>query len=1005
MKRLSLQLTFLVFFIILPNSNADIEFIYAIKEKVYDQQGNTPPTEPTKWSYGAGASGDSGLTAVSVTLPGAGSATEIIGDEGSFDLDSENVATQAEVDAVFPNGSVSFSVTDGGSTQNLGPFSISGDSYPNAPHITNALELQASDLSQDFILTWNAFTGADDDDQVLLQIWDDNANEELIFEFLDNATTSYTLPGGTFSADNYYDVDITFINKTDGLPSPETIIGYLSSTSYLLSTHTSDTELSFYKWQRSHQTSTTLIEIDGYQMLATVSGGAKTVSYAEINSPTGNYFLNSIGGNTQLLFTEFDSKAELDAAYPTGEYLFWVSEDDVFTNYGEYILPEKAYPDSPQFQNFTELLNFDATQEQSITWAEAPDTVSLIQLRILDEADNNVWTQGFDSSVTSAALPANTLSQNENYTLILHFWEPAITNENPPTALGYLSSTFMDFQTSAGGGGDPGIDFAFTIKERSFQQSDNAAPVDPVDWSFGAGVQGGNDITGGSLNYPGGNFVFTGIPGEYETEGQQFDSQTELDAAFPNGAYTLNITVDGTGQELGPFNITGDVYPAAPHLTNLEAFKASDHTQNFTLTWNAFTNADPGDRIVIIGTNRSSDGDFIFEFLESTASSYEIPGGSLTPNNRYEFSILFVNDVGGLQTPDTIIGYISGTSFDISTYTSDTELLFYKSQIHSQVSAETVELEGYRPLALVVGNTETVTYAEINSPAKSTPLNSFADNSYIFSSPVESKESLDASYPHGNYLFYIEENQSFIAYDGYELPSDTYPAAPLVQNYADFQGFDSTEERLIQWNPPSTGVTLVTLQVRDQSNQIVWSADLDSSATSTTIPPDTLESFATYNLVLRFWARLTGSDFPNASLGYLSLTQMPIQTIASGTDFSNWQAQFFTEQQILDPTISGPDADADGDTLSNRFEFLAKLNPVDGTSSLNFDFSTEPNETLIIGPLYTGVDWKLEFSSSLQDWVSVSPEAYQISGTDIRIDLESFLPSTFFQIVISDLEP
>ena len=78
---------------------------------------------------------------------------------------------------------------------------------------------------------------------------------------------------------------------------------------------------------------------------------------------------------------------------------------------------------------------------------------------------------------------------------------------------------------------------------------------------------------------------------------------------------------------------------------------------------------------------------------------------------------------------------------------------------------------------------------------------------------------------------------------------------------------------------------------------------------------------------------------------------------------------------------------------------------MDGTSNLKFDFSTEPNEMLFIGPLYNGVNWKLEYSSSLQEWTTVPPEAYQFSGTEIRIHLESFLPNTFFQIVLNNLEP
>ncbi len=1005
MTRFKLYSSLLAISCFLHSADATIEFIYAIKEKVHQQQGNVQPTEPTEWSYGAGASGDSGLTAVSVTLPGAGSATVIVGEEGSFDLDPENVATQVEMDAAFPNGSVSLSVTDGGSDQDLGPFTITGDGYPNTPHITNALELQASDYSQDFVLTWNSFTGSDADDQVLIQIWDDDANEELIFEFLDRTATSYTIPGGTFTGNNYYDVDIIFINETDGLSSPDTIIGYLSTTSYLLSTHTSDTELLLYKWQRSQQTASNQIQINAYRLLSTVTGGSKTISYAEINGPSNTYPLNSIGNNTYLLLTPWGDKAELDNAYPAGDYLFWVSEDDVFTNYGEYQLPGDAYPTSPQFQNFTEILNFDATEEQSISWAAAPGTVSLVQVRVLNEVNDVVWTQGFDSSVTSTALPANTLAQEENYRLILRFWQPAVTNEKPPTALGYLSSTYMDIQTSSGGGGDPGIEFAYTIKEKSFEQIDNSAPINPVEWSFGAGVEGGNNVTGGSLDYPGGNLVFTGSPGEYETDGIEYASQAELDAAFPNGAYTLNITVDGSGQVLGPSNITGDTYPTAPHITNLEEFRASDHTQNFTLTWNAFSGADAEDRILIIGRDKSSDDDFVFEFLDSSVTSYEIPADSLTPDNRYEFDLLFIKDTGGIETPDTIIGYISGTTFEISTITSDTELVFYKSQSNAQITADTIELEGYQPLALVIGNSETVTYAEINSEAISAPLNQFANNSYILASPPGAKETLDASYPPGHYQFYIEESQSFIAYDGYELPGDAYPAAPLIQNFVDLQIFDSTQEQAIQWNAAPADVTLISLQARNQSNQAVWSAELDPTATSAAIPPDTLDSIAEYKLILRFWARKTGSEFPDASLGYRTVTHMSIATYPDALDYNAWLSQFFSEDQLQNPDVTEASADPDGDKLSNDFEFLAKLNPSDPNSKLYFNFTDDTAETLIISPVSPGVNWTVRSSTDLSIWTPIKPELYQLISNEIQIDLQAFLPATFFQMTLTPAEP
>jgi hypothetical protein len=624
-------------------ANAEIGFIYGIKEKVFIQQGNVQAVEPYHWRFGAGAGGDELLTAVSVTLPGDDTATPIPNDDG-FNFDPDPLATKAELDAAYPNGSIAFSITHDSTPEDLGPFSITGDTYPIVPHITNALELQASDYSQDFLLTWNTFTGAQEGDQIRLSIWDNTIDDEVVGTFLDKEATSFSIPGGSLSADKTYDIELLFINETDGLVSPETIIGYITTTNHLLSTHTSDTELLFFKWRTHQQVATEQVQVEDYQMFARVIGNSKTVSNAELGNDTDNYPLNPSGNNTHARFTRFGSKAELDAAYPAGEYNFWLTEDGFSTGYGTFIFPGDAYPTAPQFQNFTELLNFDATEDQTISWAANPGGVFLVQLQIRDQENNVVWTQNLESGTTSTNLPANTLSQDQTYSLIVRFYSASISNDKPPTTLGYISSTFMSSQTSAGGGGEPGIDLAYTVKEKNHEQRDNTGPGAPLDWSFGAGVQGGNDVFGGSLDYPGGNLVFTGDPGDYSTDDFEYSSQAELDAAFQSGSYTLNINLDGSDQELGPFSITGDAYPNAPHITTMEELQAADHTQDFTLTWNAFSGAVTEDRILIVVYNNTEDKDVFFKFLEETDTSYLIPGGTLTPDNEYEISIIFIKD-------------------------------------------------------------------------------------------------------------------------------------------------------------------------------------------------------------------------------------------------------------------------------------------------------------------------------------------------------------------------
>jgi hypothetical protein len=171
------------------------------------------------------------------------------------------------------------------------------------------------------------------------------------------------------------------------------------------------------------------------------------------------------------------------------------------------------------------------------------------------------------------------------------------------------------------------------------------------------------------------------------------------------------------------------------------------------------------------------------------------------------------------------------------------------------------------------------------------------------------------------------------------------------------------------------------------------------------LPPDTLNQLTDYTLAVRFWARQAGSEFPDASLGYQTITQMSFQTYPDQLDFATWLQLFFSAPEILDLKIAGPDADPDGDKLSNRFEFLAKLSPIDGSSAIDYDFSTDPSENLTVSPLFEGVNWDLQSSPDLQNWTTVPAETYEVDGSEIRVDLESFLPNPFFQVVLTEATP
>jgi len=168
MKKSLILCTLLAVFGLQNFAHAEFEFIYIIKEREYRQVGNVAPTIPVGWVFGAGVDGDSQVTGATLTHPGSVTPVNLPGEDGSYEIDIQDIANQSLLDADYPNGNYSMSITDNGSTQSYGPFSITGDSYPVIPHLLNPMALHSHDLSQDFTLLWAPFTGADASDTALV---------------------------------------------------------------------------------------------------------------------------------------------------------------------------------------------------------------------------------------------------------------------------------------------------------------------------------------------------------------------------------------------------------------------------------------------------------------------------------------------------------------------------------------------------------------------------------------------------------------------------------------------------------------------------------------------------------------------------------------------------------------------------------------------------------------------------------------------------------------------
>lgn len=125
-----------------------------------------------------------------------------------------------------------------------------------------------------------------------------------------------------------------------------------------------------------------------------------------------------------------------------------------------------------------------------------------------------------------------------------------------------------------------------------------------------------------------------------------FDSQAELDAAFPAGNYTLRFTQTGQAERVIPMNVPA-TRPPVPKIINFEATQSWDATQPFTLQWTPFVGATGNDQLFLVISDDS--GDVVFQApdfcvpreLPLNATSLVIPANTLSANETYTAQLYF----------------------------------------------------------------------------------------------------------------------------------------------------------------------------------------------------------------------------------------------------------------------------------------------------------------------------------------------------------------------------
>jgi Bacterial Ig-like domain len=275
---------------------------------------------------------------------------------------------------------------------------------------------------------------------------------------------------------------------------------------------------------------------------------ADSISFVTVTPPSGDtQYLDSTSSGFQME-SPFATPAELNAAFPSGQYTFTAQSMDFTSTAGpaNLTLSGDAYPaTTPQISNYAAAQSVDPAKDFVVSWnAFANATANdFVQLTLQNDSGDVVFDTGLPGQSTalpgtalSATIPANKLTAGSSYDAVLRFGH--ITSRDAtdyPGGTGvttYAQETRFTVATTGGISGIPGLP-PFLIFTSPATGAKNVALDSPVVFTFTVPMAPVQAITW-SPNVVAANFSYTWSP-----------SATNLTAQY-NTALPANATITWT---------------------------------------------------------------------------------------------------------------------------------------------------------------------------------------------------------------------------------------------------------------------------------------------------------------------------------------------------------------------------------------------------------------------------------------------------------------------------